>query len=110
MARHVRVPGVRVGHVGSFDAAAIATSVERMCRAGLACREPAVLLGERSRLGAFGTHAEDLEVDELTQMAGQEVDVDSGAAVDLGRVLTGQQAHAHGRQPTETLGRPPYRR
>ena len=57
--------------------------------------EAAVLLGERQRVGALGAHAEHLEVDQLAQMAGQEVDMDSGTAVDLGRVLTGQQAHAH---------------
>ena len=63
-------------------AAAIATSVERMCKAGLAV-ESGCPLGERRGAVSLGAHAEHVEVDQLAQMPAEEVDVDAGAAVDV---------------------------
>ena len=63
-----------------------------MCSAGLASGKRLSCSAKAQRAGALGAHAEHVEVDELAQVPGQEVDVDAGAAVDLGRVLAGEQA------------------
>ena len=59
-------------------------------------REAPVLLGDGDRAVALGTHAQNVEIDAAAQMSGQEVDVDPGSAVDVGRVLAGEEGHAHG--------------
>ena len=75
--------------------AAIAMSVDRMCSAGFASGNRPSCSAKAIAPVALGAHAEDVEVDELAQMAGQEVDVDPGTAVDVGRVLAGEQSYAH---------------
>ncbi len=46
-------------------------------------------------LRAFGAEAVDVDVDELAQLADQELDVHPGPAVDVGRVLARQDRHSH---------------
>ena len=49
--------------------------------------EAGIVLGVGDRAGPRRAEAVHLDVDEAGQLAGQEVDVDAGAAVDVGRVL-----------------------
>ena len=48
-----------------------------------------------ARLVPRGAHAVDPDVDQAAQLPGEVLDVHAGTAVDLGRVLTGQQVDAH---------------
>ena len=47
-------------------------------------------------LGPRPAHAVDADVDQPTQLAGEVLHMDPGTAVDLGRVLAGEQVDAHG--------------
>ena len=46
--------------------------------------------------GRGGAEAVHVDVDELGQLPGQEVDVDAGPAVDVGRVLPREHPDPHG--------------
>ena len=67
--------------------AAISRSAAKMRSDGVGAGQPRVVLGVRGRAGAWGAEAVDVDVDEVGQLPGEEVDVDPGAAVDVGRVL-----------------------
>ena len=57
--------------------------------------QPGIVLGVGGGPVAGFAHAVDVEVHERAQVAGQEVDVHAGAAVDVRRVLPGDQGDAH---------------
>ena len=57
--------------------------------------EAGVVLGVGGGAGARRAEAVDVDVDEPGQLAGQEVDVDAGAAVDVGRVLPREHPDPH---------------
>ena len=103
MAAEVRVPGVAVDQVDAFAPAAIA----QVDRHGLQRRE----LGRRAGQLAPGTVGDDggrapaagrrprqwtVDVDQAGELAGQVLDVHAGAAVDVRRVLAGQDRSADG--------------
>jgi hypothetical protein len=48
------------------------------------------------RVHLWSAEAVHVDLDELTQVGDEEADVNAGAAVNLGRVLAGQQTDAHG--------------
>ena len=53
------------------------------------------MLGVGGGAGAWLAHAVHVDVGQLDQLADQEVDVDAGTAVDVGRILAGEDADAH---------------
>ena len=54
------------------------------------------------RLVSGGAEAQDVDVDELSQLAHEEFDVDSRTAVYLGGVFSGQDTDVHGRDRIAT--------
>ena len=88
------------GRRASPTPAAIDRSAERIRSAALAPVEPRVVLGVRGRALARLAHAVHVDVDEPAQLADEEVDVHPGAAVDVGRVLPGEDRGSHGVEPS----------
>ena len=76
--------------------AVIARSAEKMRSAELASGQPLVVLGVGGRPRAGLAQAVDVDVGQPAQLPGEEVDVDTGPAVDIGRVLACQDRHTHG--------------
>ena len=58
--------------------------------------EPRVVLGVGGGARPRRAQAVHVDVDEPAQLADEEVDVHAGAAVDVGRVLPGEDADPHG--------------
>ena len=77
-------------------AAAIARSTASVCSAALAPASPA---GTACAIGVLARRAEavHVDVDQPAQLPDQELDVDAGTAVDVGRKLPGQHSHSHNR-------------
>ena len=97
VAGHVGVPGVRVHQVRALAAGdhrqvgargRAARGWPSASAAGHAVRRDARLVPRRA-------HAVHPHVDQTAQLPGEVLDVDPGAAVDLGRVLPGEQVDAH---------------
>ena len=92
MAGEVRVPGVAVHELGAVEVGRHQDIRADRLEGGVRVRE---LCGRRKlRKGP------DLEVDEPLELAREVGDMDPGTAVDVGRVLSGQQGDLHGRTCT----------
>ena len=99
MPGQVGVPGVGVGEIGTGAAAAIARSAEKMRSAGLAISRRGSSSEKAVASGPSGARGRALDIDQLAQLADEEVDVHAGTAVDLRRVLPRHHGHPHARRP-----------
>src|SRR5216683_7634949 len=85
-----RVPGVRVHHIGRGDRGGHRQVGRDSLQRGVGVAEP-IPRAVRDRVWPVGPLAVHGQVDQVAQFPGQVLHVHAGAAIDLGRVLPGQQ-------------------
>ena len=95
VAAHVGVPRVGVHDVAAPRLIGHRQVGRQRSQRGVGVDEHRVVfrMGDGARAGV--THAVHVDVGELHQLTDEEVDVDAGATVDVGRILAGQDPDAH---------------
>ena len=96
VAGEVGVPRVRVDEVARPDGRRHLQVGGEDAQHRVGAGETGVVLGVGDGAGPGRAEAVHVDVDEARQLPGQEVDVDAGAAVDLGRVLPREHPDPHG--------------
>ena len=100
MAAHVGVPGVGVHQIAASSLIGHSEVGGQRAQRGVGTFEKRLVLGVCRGAVAWIAHAVHVDLGQLDQLADEEVDVNAGTSIDVGRIFSGEDADAHDRKGT----------